>query len=585
MSEAHVPYKSSSSTNPESVITAEAFAANEKKATEASHIALLKDSVTSIKKSAMRFLSGTALSRVSGMLRDMVLAFSFGTHEAIAALFVAFRLSHVCRRLFGEGALQSAFIPLFEELRKESVDRAFRFFRDLSFLLLFFLTFLVVLTMIGLGIVLSFFDVSPGNRQIMQLMIILMPSLIPICLFGVNSALLQCQKHYFTAGLAPAFFNICITIGAIILHFYSVEANPAMPFIAISIVIGCVMQWFATVPVSLKHIRNVLKEKIFDSIQFLSKDVRLLGGPLALGLLGVGASQINNAVDALFARCADPEGPAQLWYGLRLLQLPLALFGIAISGALLPPLSRAIQAGNKREYLHFLEFALRRVTALLFPCTIALYIFGTHMINFIYGRGDFQAHSVYTTSACLHGYAIGLLPMGFIIVLAPAFYAYKDFRTPTWGAIISLVTNLVLNAFMVFVLEWKAMSVALATSISSWLNILYLYRKLEAHSGRILTEDGAQEFFKVISVSTVAGAITWLIQTRFFAPASLFTFFVNNSEALPVTFVSQAIALALPTCTFITLTLVFAWMVKAHDLLALFRIKKPEIELPTEMQT
>ena len=293
---------------------------------------VLKDSVSSIKKSAMRFLSGTAVSRITGMLRDMVLAFAFGTHEAIAALFVAFRLSHVCRRLFGEGALQSAFIPVFEELRKEEPQRAFYFFRDLSVLLTSFLTGFVLLSMLGLAVSLKFFDWSPGNRQIITLMIILMPSLVPICLFGVNSALLQCQKHYFTAGIAPAFFNICITIGALFLNAF--DPVEAMPYLAISIVLGCIMQWFSTFLPSIKHVRNELSGKIMTNVRLYSQDMKRLIGPLALGLLGVGASQINNAVDALFARYADPEGPAQLWFGLRLQQLPLALFGIAMSGAL-----------------------------------------------------------------------------------------------------------------------------------------------------------------------------------------------------------------------------------------------------------
>ena len=559
---------------PETIAPSESisFASSEKAVGEPGHIALLKDSIRSIKRSAMRFLSGTALSRVTGLVRDMVLAFAFGTHEAVAALFVAFRLSHVCRRLFGEGALQSAFIPIFEELRKDTPDRAFRFFRDLSVLLTLFLSVLVVLSMVGLGISLSVVDWSVGNREIIQLMIILMPSLVPICLFGVNSALLQCQKHYFTAGIAPAFFNISITIGAI--FFMKVAPREAMPYIAISIVLGCALQWFVTFPSSMRHVRQALVGKVKESIKLLSPDIRLLGKPLALGLLGVGASQINNAVDTLFARYADPEGPAQLWYGLRLLQLPLALFGIAISGALLPPLSRAIQAGNKQEYLQFLEFALRRVTAFLLPCMVILYVMGTNIINLIYGRGDFQAHSIYTTSSCLHGYALGLLPMGFIIVLAPAFYAHKDFRTPTIGALISLVTNLSLDTFLVFVLGWKAVSVALATSVASWLNILYLHRKLEQRSGKVLTDEGAQEFFKVIIVSVLAGVITWLFQTRFFVPGAFFNFFANNSEALPTELFGQLYSVAMPGLIFIGFTLLFSWIVKAQDLLAIFRIKK-----------
>jgi putative peptidoglycan lipid II flippase len=541
---------------------------------EGDSLTIIKDSVASIKKSALRFLSGTALSRVSGMIRDVMLANAFGTSSAIAAFFVAYRLSQLCRRLFGEGALQSAFIPLFEQLRKDKPERAFLFFRDLSALVTIFLFAFVILSMIGLGITKQLFDWSPGNQEIITLMIILMPSLIPICLFGVNSSLLQCQKHYFSPGIAPAFFNIAISIAAFLLKYFELSPQEAMPYVAVATIFGCALQWGATVPVTLRHVKNALNGKIFHSIRLFSPDIRLLGAPLALGLLGVGASQINNGVDALFARYSDPEGPAQLWFGLRLLQLPLALFGIAISGALLPPLSRAIQSGNKKEYLHFLEFALRRVTAFLLPCTVILYVMGTHIINAIYAHGDFTTHSIFTTSGCLHGYAIGLLPMGFIIVLAPAFYALKDYRTPTIGAILSLVVNLVLNAFMVFVLEWKALSVALATSISSWINIAYLYRKLENHSGKILSDEGAQEFFKVVSVSLLAGALTWIIQTRFFVPASFFQFFGYETDILPTNLHDQIMSVVTSGLTFLGSTLLFAWLMKADDMLALFNLHK-----------
>ena len=201
-------------------------------------------------------------------------------------------------------------------------------------------------------------------------------------------------------------------------------------------------------------------------------------------------------------------------------------------------------------------------------------VFGTHIINLVYGRGDFQAHSVYTTTGCLHGYILGLFPMGIIIVMAPAFYASKDFRTPTIGAIISLVANLVLNALMVFVFEWKAISVALATSISSWINVLFLHSRLEQKLGRIFTEEGAQEFFKMSAVTLFAGAVTWFIQTRFFTPASLFHFYTNNPAQLPVSPIDQGIAVALPCITFLGFLLLFAYIVKAQDLLSLFRIKK-----------
>ncbi len=558
--------------SPELPATDASSSTHEKTITDTSHLHIIKDSITSIKRSALRFLSGTALSRVTGLLRDMVLAYAFGTNEAIAALFVAFRLSHVCRRLFGEGALQSAFIPVFEELRTEAPDRAFRFFRDLSVLLTLFLTGFVALTMIGLGLSYSLVGWNPGNEEIVTLMIILMPSLIPICLFGINSALLQCQKHYFTAGIAPAFFNIIIAIGA---YFLSGQRpSDAMPYLAVSIVLACAMQWFVSFLPVIKHIKAHLGFNIFASLHLFSKDIKRLGRPLALGLLGVGASQINNAVDALFARHADPEGPAQLWYGLRLMQLPLALFGIAISGALLPPMSRAIQAGKKEEYLRFLNFALRRVAALLIPCTVALYALGTPIMNMIYGRGDFQAHSIYTSTSCLHGYALGLLPMGLIIVLAPAFYAHKDFRTPTIGAIISLVANLIINTILVFGLHWNAMSVALATSISSWLNVLFLYRYLQTHTGHTFSEDGIRETCKVIGVSITAGFVAYYFQSYFMIPASFFSFGTDYADMLPTIAPLQIEAFAYPTLIFISFLSLFAWLTSAKDLISLFKRSK-----------
>ncbi len=537
-----------------------------------SHTRHLSDTVSSIKQSALRFLSGTALSRVTGMIRDIILAFSFGTNEALAALFVAYRLSNVCRRLFGEGALQSAFIPLFEEARKEDEVRAFRFFRDVSALLSLFLIGFIVVGMLVLWISLSAIDYSPGNREIVFLTILLLPSLLPICLFGLNASLLQCQKHYFTVGIAPCAFNLSISAAALLFHQQTPQA--AMPYLAVSIVLGCAFQWWVTLGQTIRHTRQILSGSILTGIKFLSHDVKRLFWPLLLGILGVGASQINNTVDALFARAADPEGPAQLWYGIRFQQLPLALFGIALSGALLPPLSRAIHAGNKSEYLHFLEFALRKVGALLYPCTLALIPLGLFLVNAVYGHGDFQAHSVLTTTGCLHGYCIGLVPMGWIIVMAPAFYARRDYITPMKGAAISLVSNLVLNAFMVYGLHWGAVSVALATSISSWLNAYYLYHHLKKEFGPIMTPEGTKESRRVIFATLLAGAATYIFASLIYFPPVFFSFGLNNLTDITSSFWEQISQLAVVGFSFLGFLALFAKICRASDILTLVHWNK-----------
>lgn len=518
----------------------------------------------------MRFFSGTALSRVTGMLRDMCLAFCFGTHEALAALFVAYRLSQLARRLFGEGALQSAFIPLFEEMRKEEPAQAFRFFRDLTALLVFFLIGFVLVGVAILALSLSWIDWSPGNTQIVQLAIIILPSLLFICLFGINSSLLQCQKHYFTVGIAPAFFNISMAAGSI--FFYGWDPNKAMPYVAALIVVGCFMQWGVTALPTLRALKSHIGNNLLSNIQLYSKDIKRLGAPLALGLLGVGATQINNGVDALFARWADPEGPAQLWFSQRLLQLPLALFGIAISGALLPPLSRSIQAGRKEEYLGFLDFAQRRVFALLLPCTLGLLVFGTPLINCIFGRGDFQMHSILTTTGCLHTYAIGLIPTGLIIVLGPAFYAFKDFKTPAIAAFISLGLNLVLNCIFIFGLGFSALSVALATSISSWANIFFLYSCLKKHYEQVVSPEGIIQATKVVMISVAAAVGAYMLQMFCFTTPQLFH--LSKNPDLPTAFVDQVVYLAVPGLFFVALVAVGAWIFRAKDLLVLFRIRR-----------
>src|SRR5262249_10229072 len=126
----------------------------------------MRDSTQTIVRSAIQFLSGTMLSRVSGLLRDVAMAFVFGTQDAVAAFLVAFRFSHLLRRLLGEGALQTAFVPQFEKLRKDSPERAGKFFCDLSIGLSLLLTVIVIISMLGLGSVLWWGDVSEGTAQI-----------------------------------------------------------------------------------------------------------------------------------------------------------------------------------------------------------------------------------------------------------------------------------------------------------------------------------------------------------------------------------------------------------------------------------
>lgn len=434
------------------------------------------DSRRSILGSAARFFSGTMLSRVSGLARDVCMAYAFGTQSGIAALLVAFRFAHLLRRLLGEGAMQTALIPHFEELRKDSPQRAGQFFCDLTSSLTYFLVFLIVMIMAGLGAGLHWEVFDSGNAEIAWLTFLMMPSLLFICLFGINASLMQCEKSFFISSAAPVAFNAFWIIGIAFSSQFPIQ--DAMSILSIFVVVACIAQWVVTLPKTYEILNGFNINSLWKGKSY-SADVRRLIKPLLLGITGIGASQVNNALDAVFSRWADPEGPAILWYAIRLQQLPLALFGIAIASAIMPPLARAGKNQDFASFRHFLDFAVRRTTALMLPITAALFLLGDLCIRLIYGRGDFTEASVISTTEALWGYSFGLLPMALVLVLAPAFYALGNYRTPSAASVGAMVLNIVLNTIMVAYLGLGATSIAVATSVSSWFNLFWLGASLQ----------------------------------------------------------------------------------------------------------
>jgi len=431
----------------------------------------MTDTLHTIHQSAKRFFSGTLLSRLSGMLRDVLMAFFFGTQPAVAAFMLAFRFSHLFRRLFGEGALQSAFIPLFETLRHEHPVRAFLFFRDLSWTLTLFL-----LTLIGLGEIvlcgcLFYLDLTPPNQQIIFLTCLMLPSLLFICLYGLNASLLQCEKIYFIPSVAPVVFNMIWILALIGLHFLTIDQ--AMQGLALVVVGACFCQWLVTYP-KLRSILHTHLSHEKSSLTLYSIDVKALLKPLFLGILGVAASQMNNAIDMLFARYAQSDGPALLWYAIRLQQLPLALFGIAMAGAILPPLTRALKAKKWNNYHQFLQDALGRTWNFILPLTLFLFLAGDTCVHLIYGHGEFNNQSIVGTTQCLWGYSFGLVPAALTLVLAPVCYAHQNYHLPAIASLGSMCLNLILNSLFIFGFHWGALSVSIATSLSSWMNLFFL---------------------------------------------------------------------------------------------------------------
>jgi len=426
-----------------------------------------------VSKSALRFFSGTVLSKISGMLRDVAMAFYFGTSPSIAAFLLTFRFVYLSRRLFGESLLHQGFIPHFEQKNMQDLRLGALFFRDLFWSMVFFLAAFVGIAEGAL----SFF-----GGETVHLASLMLPGVFFICLFGFCSGLLQSQKSFFTPSVAPVLSNTVWIMG--ILAFKHLPVSKAAVGLAVVLSFAFFVQWLATVPKVFDFLKKQLSLKEIFQVRLFSSEIRALLRPLLLGMIGVASVQINSALDGVFARFASDEGPAYLWYAIRLQQLPLSLFAVALSSALLPSLSRAFERGEKEQYFSLISFARKKIFALVFPCVVGILVLGLASVNLLFGRGDFGAIATHQTTLCLWFYGLGLVPMALSGIYAPAFYAKKDYKTPSMGFVLSTVVNILLNALFVFYFKMGAVSIALATSIASALNVWYLARKLRIPNAR-----------------------------------------------------------------------------------------------------
>ena len=461
----------------------------------------MQDTTTSLLSSARRFFSGTLISRVTGLGREVAMAALFGTTPAVAAFWMAYRFAHLFRRLLGEEALNSAFIPHFESLRAQDPKRAIKFFWILLSKITTFLLCFTLFAEITLGSFLLFVHFSPNTIAIIRLTMIFFPALLFLTLYALNTSFLQCHQTFFLPSVAPAIVNLFWIVAS--LYFAHLVPEKALEKVAMVLVFAFACQWIVTLPRTIGFLKegenvnwlNDTKERIWPLLK-----------PALIVMIGIGATQINVALDALFARAADPEGPAILWYAIRLQQLPLALIGISLSGALLPPLTRAFQGRDYQQANYFLNLIVKKIGTYLIPVTIGSLVMGASIVNLIYGRGQFGENSIVKTTTCFWAYILGLVPMTLILCFSQIFYAQKKPKIPTYLSLFTIGTNLGLNTFFVFGLKWGTVSVAIATTISSSLNALFLTIFLKKTSLQVDIS-----FCKNLGFSMVAGGATLIL--------------------------------------------------------------------------
>ncbi len=465
-------------------------------------------------RDAGRFAAGTFLSRVTGFAREVFMASCFGTSAEFAAFLVAFRFSQLLRRLLGESALGSSFVPYFEELRSRDPREAALYFRDTFCSLSLLLVALVLVAELLLWWVESVCHLGP----VLSLTLWMLPGLVFVCLYALFGGLLQCERRFFLPAVAPLMFNL-IWIATTFLSAHR-PAEEGVRFLAVGVVVAYLLQWLILLPSAIRFLSRQGVTLCSGPIKLFSGDVRRLSGPMFYSVVGIGAVQINSAIDLMLARIASQEGPAYLGYAVRLYQFPIALFAVGVASVLLPILSRRFEK-EPDQFCNLLAFGLRRALLLLLPCAGGLFVVGYAFVSLSYLRGQFSEWSALHTTHALWCYTVGLAPHALVTLLASALYAMKEFRLSMWGSLLAVGTNLLFSSFLLFGLHAPVYSVALATSAASCCQALFLLAVLRRKGFLPPVHSWLLPSLKLLLVVAISASVTLLVGHLYLGDPSL----------------------------------------------------------------
>lgn len=410
----------------------------------------------------------TLLSRVFGLIRDMVIAYFFGAGPAAAAFVVAFRIPNLFRRLFAEGAFANAFVPVLSEYKNlrshaEVRDLVDRVTGNLGLILLL----VTLLAVIGSPVVAAIF--APGFifkgqmeafRLTQDMLRITFPYLMLISLTALCGSILNSYERFAVPAVTPVLLNLSLILCALYLRPYMQEPIFSLAW---AVLIAGVLQLSFQLPF-LARIGLLPRPKVDRHHEGVKKILALM----LPALFAVSVGQINLLFDTVLASFLETGSIPWLYYSDRLLELPLALFGIAIATVILPNLSSSHANKSTDEFARTLDWAIRMVCLVGIPATAALIYLAKPLIITIFYRGDFTERDVTMAHLSLMAYAIGLLGHMLVKVLAPGYFARQDTKTPMKIGVVALVSNMVLNLLLVFPLAHAGL--ALATSISAFIN-------------------------------------------------------------------------------------------------------------------
>ncbi|EAR07245.1 murein biosynthesis integral membrane protein MurJ, partial [Reinekea blandensis] len=468
-------------------------------------------------RSSIIVSAATMLSRVLGLVRDIVFAVLFGSGGAQDAFFVAFKIPNFLRRLFAEGAFNQAFVPVLSEYRHAEGDASVRkLVSAVQIYLGAIVGVVTLLAVVGSPIVAwlfasGFHDDGVKLDQVAGFLRITFPYLWFISLTALGSSVLNSYQQFAAPALAPVILNLCLIGSAL---FLSPLFEVGQTGIAWGVFLAGLLQWLFLWP-------WLLKTGVWTLSDWRAKHpgVKKILVLMVPGLFAVSVSQINLLLDTLLATWLADGSVGWLYYSDRLTELPLGVIGVAIGTVLLPRLSSLHAESDGSMFERTLAWAIRLVLLIGLPAMVALLVMPDVLLSLLFGHGEFTAQDVQAASGSLAAYAIGLPAFMLIKILAPGFFSRQDTKTPVKIAVQAMVWNMVFNVLLIVPLAHVGL--ALATSLSAWLNASLLAWHLRKDNRLPPLHTLLPSVLRIALASTVMGVVLWAMLTlTFFSSAT-----------------------------------------------------------------
>ncbi|MGR5067829.1 MULTISPECIES: murein biosynthesis integral membrane protein MurJ [Vibrio] len=467
-------------------------------------------------KSGMIVSAMTLISRVLGLVRDVVVANLMGAGASADVFFFANKIPNFLRRLFAEGAFSQAFVPVLTESHAQGdMDKTRELIARAAGTLGVIVSIVTILGVLGSGVVTALFGFgwfldwmhggpSAEKFELASVMLkITFPYLWFITFVALSGAILNTLGKFAVSSFTPVFLNVMIILSA---WFISPQMSQPEIGLAIGVFLGGLVQFLFQIPFLIKS--GVMVKPKWGWRDPGVVKIRTLMIP---ALFGVSVSQINLLFDTFIASFLQTGSISWLYYSDRLLEFPLGLFGIAIATVILPALSRKHVDAHSEGFAHTMDWGIRMVTLLGIPAMLGLMVLAKPMLMVLFMRGEFSPQDVHQASLSLLAYSSGLLNFMLIKVLAPGYYSRQDTKTPVKYGIVAMVTNMVFNA--IFAWFYGYVGLAIATALSAFVNMALLYRGLHLAGVYQITKRTILFIGRlVVAGAAMVAAILWQLE-------------------------------------------------------------------------